>query len=171
MKLIYNNGEGFVEVNGVNWSISAKPDLGFPYDGIFFNTGNGTAIHLRAGGQGPMSPAEIAAVTSYLAGTTAPVFAPPSAAERKRGLKVAVENAIQQLLDSTAQTHGYDTMLTLCSYRDSANATFASEAAAGLAWRDAVWTYFYAQLALVQSGGRSIPTIAQFMAELPAIAW
>lgn len=171
MRLIFNNGEGFVTTDAGTWQISAKPDLGFAYDGIFFNTDNGTATHLRAGGQGPMSAAEIAAVTGYLAALVQPTPPAPTPATRKAGLKLAVENAIQLLLDSTAQARGYDNMLTLCSYRASTNATFASEAAAGSAWRDAVWTYFFAQLALVQSGGRSIPTLAQFMNELPAISW
>lgn len=38
-------------------------------------------------------------------------------------------------------------------------------------WRDAVWTYVYEQLALVQAGQRTQPTIAEFIAELPAIVW
>jgi len=48
---------------------------------------------------------------------------------------------------------------------------WAAEAAAFAAWRDAVWTYAYAELAKVQAGQRAQPTVTDLIAELPAIIW
>lgn len=172
MKLIYNNGGGFVgNAAGETWQIADKPELGFDYDGIFYNTDNGTAVHLRADGQGPLTAEEMSAVTAYLMAATPPGAVVQSEADQAQGLKLAAENAIQILLDSTAQARGYDSMLALCSYATSTNETFAAEAAAGLQWRDNAWTYADDVLLEIQVGVRNVPTLDQFMAGLPAIAW
>lgn len=80
-------------------------------------------------------------------------------------------SAISAHLDATARTRGYDSALSLASYVASANAGWAAEAQAFVAWRDAVWTYALAELSEVQSGQRSVPTVASFVEELPAIIW
>jgi hypothetical protein len=79
--------------------------------------------------------------------------------------------AVQEHVDATARGRGYDSGVSLASYADSAVPIWAAEAAAFVAWRDAVWTYAYAQLALVQAGERDEPTIEALVGELPAIAW
>jgi hypothetical protein len=79
--------------------------------------------------------------------------------------------AAQALLDKGAQGLGYDSMLSLASYATSTNATFKAQALAGIAWRDAVWTAGYALVAAVQAGTQSAPTIAAFLASLPAASW
>jgi hypothetical protein len=78
--------------------------------------------------------------------------------------------AIQAMLDAKAQERGYNDIQSAASYRDDANATFAAEGAAYFAWRSAVWTYAYAELAKVQAGQRAQPTVAEFLTELPAFA-
>lgn len=171
MKLIYGNGEGFVATDAGAWSITAKPELGFSYLGLFFNADTGAAVHLREGGQGPMTPEEIALTLEYLRNLPPPVYSPPSATEILLTLKSEAEAAIQTLLDSTARTRGYDSMLSLCTYASSSNPTFAAEAAAGMDWRDAVWTYAGTMLAAIQSGARTVPTLEAFLSELPAIGW
>jgi len=76
---------------------------------------------------------------------------------------------VQSYLDTTAQTRGYDGILSLCTYATSSNATFAEEGQAGVIWRDAVWTKCYEILAEVQAGTREVPE--DIISELPVINW
>lgn len=79
--------------------------------------------------------------------------------------------AIQLHLDAMAMARGYGDGVALASYVNSSVSHWASEAAAFVAWRDAVWVAAYAVLAAVQSGQREPPEIASLLAELPPIAW
>ena len=79
--------------------------------------------------------------------------------------------AIQNLLDRTAQTRRYDSGTTISTYVNSTNPVWAAEAEAFVAWRDAVWAYAYAELEKVESELRPIPSVEDFLAELPAISW
>lgn len=81
------------------------------------------------------------------------------------------ENAIQSLVDSTAREKQFRDGVTLASYTASTKAKWAAEAQAFVAWRDNVWFYAYGQLAKVQAGERSQPTVEQFLAEIAPIAW
>lgn len=83
----------------------------------------------------------------------------------------AFEQAIQEHIDSTARDMMFRDGVTLASYVASANAAWAGQAQAFVAWRDAVWVYAYAELAKALSGEREIPTIDAFLSELPAIVW
>ena len=80
-------------------------------------------------------------------------------------------NAAQKLLNTTAQTQGYDGILSLASYVGSTNPVFKAEALAGSAWRDAVWTEGYSILAQVKAGLLAQPTITSFLAMLPQMVW
>lgn len=80
-------------------------------------------------------------------------------------------SAIQARIDTTAGERGYDSGVTCASYVGSTNSTWAAEAAALVAWRDAVWSYAYAEMARVQAGERGQPAIAAFLAELPSMTW
>lgn len=86
-------------------------------------------------------------------------------------IRTQFTEAAQNLLDQTAQTQGYDDMLSLISYVDSTNATFKAQALVGSAWRDAVWTEGYSILAQFQAGQIAQPTLAAFLAMLPQIQW
>lgn len=79
--------------------------------------------------------------------------------------------AIQAMLDAAAKARLYDSAATMSTYVSSTNEQWAAEAAAMVAWRDAVWLYAYAQLDLVQSGQRSQPTVDELLAELPTPTW
>lgn len=79
--------------------------------------------------------------------------------------------AIQAHLDATAQSKGYDGILSLCSYVSSTNSTYAAQAKAGLDWRDNVWAYANNLLASVKAGTTPAPTEAALIAELPTITW
>ncbi|KRE22563.1 hypothetical protein ASE66_25570 [Bosea sp. Root483D1] len=79
--------------------------------------------------------------------------------------------AIQSHLDATARQRNYDGALTCSSYVNSTNPGWAIEALAFVTWRDAVWTYAYAEFGKVQSGEREQPSVAEILAELPTIVW
>jgi hypothetical protein len=81
------------------------------------------------------------------------------------------ENAIQNLVDSTAREKQFRDGVTLASYTASTKPKWAAEAQAFVAWRDNVWFYAYGQLAKVQAGERPQPTVEQFLAEIAPIAW
>lgn len=79
---------------------------------------------------------------------------------------VSFENAIQQHLDDEAKLKGYDNITNACSYAGAPN-PFQTEAKSFITWRGNVWAYCYAELAKVQAGTRTMPTIAEIISELP----
>ncbi|MFT3732983.1 MAG: hypothetical protein QM780_16445 [Hyphomicrobium sp.] len=79
--------------------------------------------------------------------------------------------AIQGVIDTMAQSHNYADGVSLASYKDSTVPNWAAEASAFIAWRDAVWSYVYSQLAAVQAQERNQPTVSGLIGELPAITW
>ncbi|AYM05646.1 hypothetical protein [Agrobacterium tumefaciens] len=81
------------------------------------------------------------------------------------------ENAIQNLVDSTAREKQFRDGVTLASYTASTKPKWAAEAQAFVAWRDNVWFYAYGELAKVQAGQRQQPTVEQFLDEIAPIAW
>lgn len=86
-------------------------------------------------------------------------FNPPPSLEDYRA-------AIRAHVDVTAQSRQYDNAVSCASYATSTNPVWAAEAAAFVAWRDAVWTYSFAELAKVENGERAAPTVEVFVAEL-----
>ncbi len=81
------------------------------------------------------------------------------------------ENAIQNLVDSTARERQFRDGVTLASYTGSTKPKWAAEAQVFVAWRDNVWFYAYGELAKVQAGQRQQPTVEQFLDEIAPIAW
>lgn len=92
-------------------------------------------------------------------------------AEAQARLLETFRRAVQAHVDATAQTRDYDNGNSIAGYVASTNPIWASEAQAFVAWRDAVWAYAFAELAKVQHGAREIPTVEEFLAELPTINW
>lgn len=86
-------------------------------------------------------------------------------------LKKLFTDAIQDYLDTTAQSRRYDNIFTAISYVNSTDETFAREAQACLVWRDKVWRKCYDILDAVEAGEREIPTMEELIAELPTIEW
>lgn len=77
--------------------------------------------------------------------------------------------AIQSRIDETAQAKSYDSGNSLASYVASTNPHWAAEAHAFVGWRDAVWSYAYAELDKVMNGEREQPSVDEFVEELPVI--
>lgn len=87
------------------------------------------------------------------------------------GIQEALTKAVQEYMDATVQTRGYDNINSACSYSTSTDAAFLAEAQACVAWRDKVWRYCYNALAQVLAGQRDIPTADQLISELPELDW
>ncbi|TKT78441.1 hypothetical protein [Aquamicrobium sp. LC103] len=93
------------------------------------------------------------------------------AAQAQTALIERFRMAVQAHVDATAQSQRYDSGNSLASYVASTNATWAAEAQAFVAWRDAVWVYAYAELDKVLAGEREQPTVEGFIGELDPMMW
>lgn len=80
-------------------------------------------------------------------------------------------NAIQAALDAKAQERRYDSIASAISYRGDPNPQFAAEADALFAWRSAVWTMAYQELARVTAGERAPPSLEALVEEIPPFVW
>jgi len=87
----------------------------------------------------------------------------------------ALSDDVQAWLDYTAQGNGYDTLASCISYSASAIATWAADAAAAIAWRDAVWlACFQWQQSASTNPPATFPTSTEVIAQLPqpeAFGW
>ena len=92
-------------------------------------------------------------------------------AEAQTALQAEFTSAIQERLDSFAQTRGYDNIMSACSYFGSANPRFKAEADAAILLRDETWAKCYKILDDVLAGARETPTLEALFAELPALTW
>lgn len=92
---------------------------------------------------------------------------PPSTDEIKRQLI----SAVQRQLDSTAQSFGYDSIITAVTYaEESGVAKFQTEGKALRAWRSKVWAACYLVMADVEASKRAIPSAPALIAELPTFS-
>jgi hypothetical protein len=98
-------------------------------------------------------------------GNTIPAYAPPPPSVED------FQRAIEQHVDAVAQGRQYSSAVSIATYLGSNVATWTAEAAAFIAWRDAVWLYALGELQRVQTGERPVPTLEAFLAELPGIEW
>lgn len=76
--------------------------------------------------------------------------------------------AIQAVLDRHAQAWGYDSIFTGSTYAVSRKPKWRAEGQALADWRDDVWDKGYEIMAEVQAGRRSITSIPDLLALLPA---
>jgi hypothetical protein len=114
----------------------------------------------------------VASEADLLPGET---FAPEPPAPTLADAAAALTVDVQTWLDATAQGNGYDSLFTCISYLNSAMTQYAADAAAALAWRDAVWPacYQWQQDALTNPPA-TFPTSAEVIAQLPqpeAFGW
>lgn len=100
-----------------------------------------------------------------------PAISPADPIEKPIPSQADYTNAIQATLDNAAVARRYDSAATMATYTNSTNGVWSAEAAAMVAWRDAVWLYAYQQLDAVLAGEREQPTIEELLAELPVPNW
>ena len=87
-------------------------------------------------------------------------------------LKETYRQAVQSHIDATARARDYDSGVSLASYVGDPNATWASEAAAFVAWRSSVWLFVFDWLSEIDAGTQAPPESAEaLVAELPEITW
>jgi len=91
--------------------------------------------------------------------------------KERASLMARFETAIQGHIDTIAQSHRYRDGFALAGYVASTVPQYAAEATAFVAWRDAVWLYAYGELDKALNGQREIPSVEDFMEELPLIEW
>lgn len=74
---------------------------------------------------------------------------------------------VQALLDATAQTYGYDNILTAVSYAGDPLPAIAAEGDALKAWRSTVWSAANPVINSVLNGLVVVPLKSAFLASLP----
>jgi hypothetical protein len=82
--------------------------------------------------------------------------------------------AVQALLDSFAQTRGYDGILSACSYATDPDPAFSAEGQYCVGLRSRTWAALRVMLAEVEAGSRPIPSgFDEIAGELPtaSAAW
>ncbi len=83
-----------------------------------------------------------------------------------------IAQRVQETLDDFATKKNYDNMQSLAGYYNSTVATFAADAAVGIALRDASWTSLYAYLNEIVAGTKPIPSSFMDVATLlPLLVW
>ena len=95
----------------------------------------------------------------------------PYVAPTQKETEAQYTSAAQSYLDGFARTKTYDGILSACTYATSTNSRLLGEGQRCVELRDAVWETAFTILNDVQSGKRPIPTIEQFIAELPKLTW
>jgi len=75
------------------------------------------------------------------------VAAAPARAQAK--IVAALENSVQQHLDSEARKLGYDSLMSAISYVGDANPAWDADGKSFRNWRSAVWSHCHAQTTIV----------------------
>jgi hypothetical protein len=95
----------------------------------------------------------------------------PTPEEEQTAMQQAFTGAIQQRLDSFAQTRGYDNIFTATTYAASTSPRFGPQGRYAVEARDATWKAAYELLEEVLTGKRPMPTLEEVFAELPELRW
>jgi hypothetical protein len=97
---------------------------------------------------------------------------PPAPDVSPEEIKAAIVSAVQDRLDTWAQTHGYDSVISLCTYASSTVERFRAEGQNGVDKRDQTWAALIQIMSEVESGTRPMPAgYADIEADLPALDW
>lgn len=97
-------------------------------------------------------------------------YADKTEAEAK-ALKDAYTTAMENFMDAQANTKGYTSRYTASLRVNSTVAKFKAEGQAYMDWMDTCYNLGYTVLAEVVNGIRPMPTIEEFLAELPKLDW
>ena len=94
------------------------------------------------------------------------VIADKPLAQYQAEKKQEIEQAVQTMLDTEAQTAGYDNIVSACSYATSTG-TFGVEGQSFVDWRDSCWTMAFTIQQEVLAGTRAEPTVDEVLALMP----
>lgn len=95
----------------------------------------------------------------------------PTEAGKMENLKNSIISVVQDVLDDTAKSRGYDNGFALASYSYSTDEIFRQEAQAYIEWRDKTWRYCYDLLDKFLNNEIEQPTIEYVLENMPKIAW
>lgn len=97
--------------------------------------------------------------------------------ELKAALLRRYEDATLAHLNAVVKAKDYDSIEEAVSYALSSNKVWADESQAAITWRDAVWTYYYAEIAKASPASLDLPpdattdAVSPYLAGMPTIAW
>ncbi len=80
------------------------------------------------------------------------------------------QQLVQTAIDDTAQSRQYRDGISCASYAQSTNPTWAAEAQAFIAWRDAMFIYALGVFKSIEDGNPA-PTQEEFIAGFPTMVW
>ena len=93
----------------------------------------------------------------------------PTPADIAHQVQRMLISAVHNHLDAAARSAGYDDIKSAVTYADEpAVPKFQAEGQRFRAWRSLVWAACYAMLDDVLAGTRTVPTVDELLAELPA---
>lgn len=90
---------------------------------------------------------------------------------KRKEVENTYTTAVQQWMDITAQTRGYDDIKSAVGYENSDDPTFKAEACALRAWRDKVWRACYTYMDSVLAGEETLVSPDALLARLPQMEW
>lgn len=106
-------------------------------------------------------------LTQITEGEKEAIINPPKSPEELLEIaRTEMNNAIQNLLDTTAQSFRYDNIVSVRSYAGYVN-PFQEEAQTLAIWASSCWVKAGEIEAEVTDGTRAIPTVDEVLAELP----
>jgi len=126
------------------------------------------AAEYPAGYEASTEEAADAWVAAQLAAGWIPAPVQPSPEEQAAKLAAACSDLSQARLDGLAQSWGYDSIVSLVSYKGDANPRFDAEGSAGFAARSAEWTAAD-EFRAAALAGQVAPTLENYVSALPAL--
>jgi hypothetical protein len=94
-------------------------------------------------------------------------LSPEELNQKFQSLTQQFDSKTQERLDSFAQQWGFESMDRATSYFNSTVKKWRDEARELIAWRDQTWLAAYEVFNSVSSGQRGIPTLEEYLGELP----
>lgn len=98
------------------------------------------------------------------------IYAPKNQEEVSGILIKKFVASMEAHFDSVANVKNYDTRYT-CALRAGYSGPFQSEGQAFALWMDSCNAYGYQELQKIKDGTRSVPTVEEFLSELPSAPW
>lgn len=86
--------------------------------------------------------------------------------ENNENIITELEDSVNKYIENEANTLGYDSIVSACSYAGYPNA-YQSEAKALGVFRSSCWDKYYTILTDIENGKRDTPTVEELVSELP----